>query len=286
MIKSRKINFACLAALCLVGNTLLNIKFTGNTANDIIGVLGSVAASAVTVFFLKWLIGIPTAKKLKNTTLFFGAAMFLGLILLASIIVFTLENFSRFAADTMLSVKDIFIPFVSLLAIAMLLGLSEKKILLKLSVIILPLSFIILTAVFLYSIRFMSIKYFIPYKAIDSGWLTTFLPLYLNLTFSSIPLTLAFKNEKKRVFAYSFLAVFIILALCCATTLGIFGSELASTFSYPYYRAVSSAAMGEIFSRLDGFFYFVCFFTVLLKTATFIYVFKKMFLKLINKIKY
>ena len=56
-----------------------------------------------------------------------------------------------------------------------------------------------------------------------------------------------------------------LFSLCTINVLGIFGSEFAATLRYPYAIAVSSAATGEIFSRLDGFFYIICFFCALIK---------------------
>jgi hypothetical protein len=61
--------------------------------------------------------------------------------------------------------------------------------------------------------------------------------------------------------------------------LGIFGGDFASNLSYPYSQAVSTASMGEIFSRLDGFLYATCFFTTIIKcsalTLSAVYFFKK-----------
>lgn len=274
--------FICLAALSLIGNTLLIISFTGNNANDIIAFTLAVVASMATTLIIKWFCQTRLFCPVKDKTYVFGAVLILTVLLFATIIVYTLHNFSRFASLVMLSVKDVFLPFVSVFAIALFLGLCDKKVIFKLSAILLPTILIILVVLFAYSVRFMNVKYFIPYKALDSSWFQAFLPLYLSLTASSLPLVIIGKKEKKSVFAYAFLIAFAIIGVSVITVLGIFGSEFASTLDYPYLSAVGTAAMGEIFSRFDGFFYFVCFFSVLIKTALCIYSFKEIFLKFLN----
>ncbi len=277
---SSKINFVCLAALSLLGNSLLTIGFTGNTANDIIGLFTAVFAAMLTALIIKRFCETEIMSYIKKKTYVFGAILILTALLFGLIIIFTIHNFSRFASSVMLLTNNVFFPFISVFAVALFLGLSDKKVLYKLSVIILPLSLIIIVLMFAYSVRFMGAKYLIPHKEADSGFLEAFLPLYLNLTFSSVPLIVIGKKEKKRVFAYSFVLLFVIIGLGITTTLGIFGSELASTLRYPYLSAVSTAAMGEIFSRFDGFFYFSCFFSVLIKVGLCIYSFKEIFLKI------
>lgn len=279
MIKSNKISFICLAVLSLTGNIFLQVSFTGNSANDIFALILAMAAAVATALIIKWFSETRIFKLVKSKTYIFGTGIFLTLLLLATIIIFTLYSFSRFAAEVMLSVTNIFLPFVSVFLIALFLGLCDKKVILKFSVIILLIVIAIVVLMFAYSVRFMNIKYLVPYKKADSGLLSAFLPLYLNLTFSSVPLLIIGKGEKKRILTYSFILLFLVIGVGFITTLGMFGSEFASTLKYPYLSAVSTAAMGEIFSRFDGFFYFSVFFAVLVKIGLCIYSFKEIFLK-------
>ncbi len=282
MIKSNKISFICLAVSALIGNVFLMVSFTGNSANDILGLILAMLAAAATVLSAKCFCETRFFKLIKNKSIVFGAEIILTLLLLATIIIFTLFSFSRFAAEVMLSVTSIFLPFVSVFIIALFLGLSEKKVIFKFSVIILPIVFAIFVLMFAYSVRFMNIKYLALYKEADSGLLSAFLPLYLNLTSSSVPLLIIGKREKKRIFTYSFVILFLVVGIGFITILGMFGSELASTIKYPYLSAVSTAAMGEIFSRFDGFFYFSVFFTVIIKIGLCVYSFKEIFSKFLN----
>ncbi len=279
MIKSNKISFICLAVSGLIGNIFLMVSFTGNSANDILGLILAMLAAVATVLIVKCFCETRFFRVIKSKSFVFGTGIILTLLLLATIIIFTLFSFSRFAAEVMLSATDIFLPFVSVFIIALFLGLCDKKVIFKFSVIILPIVFAIFVLMFAYSVRFMNIKYLTLYKEADSGLLNAFLPIYLNLTSSSVPLLIIGKREKKRIFTYSFILLFLVVGVGFITTLGMFGSELASTLEYPYLSAVSTAAMGEIFSRFDGFFYFSVFFTVIIKMGLCIYSFKEIFLK-------
>lgn len=273
-------NFICLAALSLLGNSLIIMRFTGNAANDILGLISAVFASAATALIIKLVCQTHFKDYIKRKTIVLGGGLILTALLLAAVIIFTVYNFSQFASNIMLNTQNIFFPFVSVSAVAVFLGLSGKKVLYKLSAIILPLTFIIIILMFAYSVRFMDNKYFIPYKKADGGFLDAFLPFYLNFTFSSVPLLIIGKSEKKRIFTYSFIILFVVIGIGFITTLGVFGSELASTLRYPYLSAVSTAAMGEIFSRFDGFLYFISFFSVLIKTGLCVFLLKEIFLKI------
>ncbi|MBO5852483.1 MAG: GerAB/ArcD/ProY family transporter [Clostridia bacterium] len=280
-----KKGFVCLAVLVFLGDILLKLRFSGNLANDISGIIGAFILSFLTLLLVKGVIYVLSRSsfRLKNAVCF--AFSVLALLFLLVISLFTLYNFSRFAAPVMLSTNNIFFPFLIMLAISLLLGVSGKKVFFKLSLITLPIAAVIIIIMAAFSVQFMSLKYLIPYKSVDASFIEILFPLYLNLTASLLPLFLLQNKTITKTFCASYSLTFFIIGICVLNVLGIFGSEFASTLNYPYSLAVSTASMGEIFSRLDGFFYAICFFTVLLKTGLCIYTFKETLKKLINTIK-
>ena len=280
-----KKGFICLAVLVFLGDILLKLRFSGNLANDIIGIVGAFILSVLTLFLIKGVMYLfkKGSFRFKNTVGFTLSVLALLFLLLISI--FTLYNFSLFAAPVMLTSKSIFFPFLIMLSISLLLGLGSKNVFYKLSIITLPIVAVIIIIMAAFSVQFMSVKYLIPYKSADTSFIDILFPLYLNLTASLLPLFLLSGKIKAKTFCASYTVAFLIVGVCATNTLGIFGSEFASTLNYPYSLAVSTASMGEIFSRLDGFFYAICFFTVLLKTGLCIYSFKVELLRLIRIIK-
>ncbi len=52
---------------------------------------------------------------------------------------------------------------------------------------------------------------------------------------------------------------FILLGMCILNSVLLFGPRLAAILDYPYASAVSTVTIGRLFTRLDGFSYFVYF---------------------------
>ncbi len=259
MIKGIKSGGVFLGVAVLL-DSVLSLKFTGNLTDDIIGIALAVSLSFLTVLLIR---------KIYNYT--FGKVAVLPFILGAVFV--TLLGFSSFASSVMLGGGSLLLPFLSMLIIAVYLGMCEKKVLYKISAVAAIISAALFIIIFCFSIRFMSIKYLIPYKTVDGWILKTFLPLYLNLSLAFLILAVIGNSIKELLTSASVFAGLFVLVTVNA--LGIFGSELASTISYPYATAISTAATGEIFSRLDGFFYLICFFCALIKTGAAVYAFKE-----------
>lgn len=55
----------------------------------------------------------------------------------------------------------------------------------------------------------------------------------------------------------------------------LFGTQMAGEFDYPYAMAISTVTFGNLFSRLDGFSYFIYFVTALVKITVCINVIKQ-----------
>lgn len=280
-----KKGFICLAVITLVADLFLSLKFTGNLASDVIGISSAFVLSALTVLFIKFLLNLLYKSRLKNKNLIENSVGFLFLILFLILIVFTLSSFCEFAAPFMLSTKNIFFPSCLTFLIALLLGGKKDTVLYKISLIILPVTLTTLILIAAFSVQFMDAKYLAVYKLPDASFIKVYLPIYLKLTASAAPLLVFCDKVKYKSLASSYLIAFLVIAVCFINVLGIFGSELASTLNYPYAVAVSTASMGEIFSRLDGFFYAICFFATLIKTGLCVFSFKQGLVKFISNIK-
>ena len=259
-----------LITMTLLGDAVLILKFSGNLADNLIAIFLAVALSLISAFILK--------RFYKYTAVKF---VFIGLIILS--LLFTTLNFSIFAGEVMLKGTNTVFPFAVFSALAFYLGFSPKKVLCKTALVSGTATALLIVAITLLSIRFMSAKYLLPHKMPELSALGTFLSLYFSLTAAFTPLLVAVKKRGELIVPTLVFA--LLFTLCGITTLGHFGSEYAATLDYPYAVAVSSAAVGEIFSRLDGFFYFFCFFTCLIKSSVCIYALRQIYIRLISKIK-
>ena len=55
----------------------------------------------------------------------------------------------------------------------------------------------------------------------------------------------------------------------------LFGAQMSGEFDYPYAMAISTVTFGNLFSRLDGFSYFIYFVTALIKITVCVDVIKQ-----------
>lgn len=280
-----KAGIICVSSITVLGDLLLSLKFSGNLLSDVLGFALVFLAAVLMLFAIKYVVSIWGNLKFKGKEILRLTVLFLSVLILITTALFTAYNFSRYASQVMLSVKDIFLPFVSVFAIALFLAFGGKKVLLKISVLTFPLVLGVIVFMFAFSVQFMNIKYLLPHKPINMSLISSFVPLMLNLLASVLPIVFLGKNQKGKSLAAAYLLSFLVFSLSVINVLALFGSELAATLDFPYSVSVSTASMGEIFSRLDGFFYAVAFFTALIRIAVCIYAAKEIALKFFCKIK-
>ncbi len=266
MIKTDSIKFICLGTLTLLGETVLTLSFSTNTANDILGVFLAFLLAACVVFLTRKLISVWARKNFKyKRPLSIAVSLFFALLFF-TVALFTVYEFSRYAAQVMLSVGNMLLPFVSFSLIALLYARGKKQ-LFKTALLLFPVAVIIILLIFGFSLPFMSLKYLIPYKYPTVELAKSFFPLFSAITLSALPLMVLCKKQSGKAFSGVFLIAFILLSAITVNVIALFGSELASTLSYPYSEAVSTATLSHIFSRMDGFLYALSVFTCLIKTS-------------------
>ncbi len=96
-------------------------------------------------------------------------------------------------------------------------------------------------------------------------------PYLINPLLQSLLLPVYFKLAFKKVYIKegtigSVLGA-MLLGLCVLSSILLFGADEAGNMSFPFSSAVSTVNVGRLFTRLDGFAYFVYFVCVLIKTA-------------------
>ena len=70
-----------------------------------------------------------------------------------------------------------------------------------------------------------------------------------------------------------------LAALVLLNSVMLFGAELAGKFDYPYSAAISTISVGYLFSRMDGFSYFLGFACTLVRIGVCITTVKSLFKK-------
>lgn len=91
---------------------------------------------------------------------------------------------------------------------------------------------------------------------------------------------------KKAKFSHALWGYFlgvVILGTCVISSCLIFGTTLAGELAYPYSSAVSTVSFGRLFTRLDGFSYFIYFISALARITVCVFIIRNCF-KRIRKI--
>lgn len=83
------------------------------------------------------------------------------------------------------------------------------------------------------------------------------------------------EGEKKSTALLGAIFGILTFGICLLNSVLLFGIELSGTLDFPYSSAGSTVTFGYLFTRLDGFLYFVYFATCLIKCAVGIFVIKK-----------
>lgn len=266
LIKADSIRFVCLGVLTLLGETVITLSFSDNTANDFLGFSIAFLMSLGTILLIKRILKTWSAKNFRcKKTLTLAASLILAFTLFA-VALFTVYEFSRYAAEVMLSLRDIFLPFLSISLVA-LLYTKNKNLFLKAALLLFLPTVVIIIGTFCFSAPFMSFKYLVPYKPLSLGFTDSFFSLFSVLTISALPILFFGRKLSGKTVTGIFLITFVLFTAITVNVIALFGSELAATLSYPYSSAVSTATLSEVFSRMDGFLYALSIFTCLIKIS-------------------
>jgi len=105
------------------------------------------------------------------------------------------------------------------------------------------------------------------------------LPFFKNISFSVLILPffhfLVAEKTTKKHSVYGVIAGNILIIFTLLNSVLIFGSRLAGKIEYPYSEAIGTVTVGDIFTRMDGFSYFVFFFSCLTEACVCILIIKK-----------
>lgn len=161
--------------------------------------------------------------------------------------------------------------------LSILLGLVKKRILYLFSIFTFIITSIILITVFLFSLNelnFSALKVDeINFKTLIRQTLTFFIHSFGQLIIPAFFFReLAFRQDKK-IYIWGLVFGFLLMLIYVLNIMLVLGSSTASAVNYPYATLTSIVSFGRNFSRLDGFTYYVYFYSSLIKCAITVNVF-------------
>ena len=266
-IKSRSVFYShtvALSALFVIGQFIITLPFI-ETMSDFLAFLLSAVAGGLLCFIISPILSIKN--KLINIVIFIIIAVYSAFVLA--------ETFGAFCgfARTVLFKDSFFVSIVlSFFIICLYFVLSKSQNLLKFALI----SFIYSAFVLLIFLGLLLPNFKISnvFKWGDiefNNMFDDFKQYFLNIFLSSVLIKFYqsnnFKDNKRNAVVWGVLSGAFILTVCGISAVLLFGSGFTGVIEYPLVSVISTVSVGKLFSRLDAFFYFIFFFSCLLKIS-------------------
>jgi len=260
------LHIAFLTAVFTLSNAIITLPF--NSADDktflgfILAFFISLAANIFIVSFLN--------KRDFSNKIFFKF-LYCALILLVLFEVLrSFALFVKFASEIILPSVSAFIIGAVFLLCVIYTFLKHNSVILKFSLFSFLIVAILIIIFFILSSKEYRAENIFLLSFPDISELVS--QIYYCLIGIFLPLPIVFLWQKgeigevnKKASIIGFCLGGIFLAFPLLNTLLLFGAEVSGELSFPYASAISTVTVGYLFSRMDGFSYFIYFACVLVK---------------------
>lgn len=248
-------HFVALCTLFILGNAVINLPVKTANKFTFLGFLISFLISVV-LWFLVFL--IPLCK-----TLLFSA--FLLAFWAAGD---TFLEFLKFISATLLRDTAKFLIAIPLIFTIVLFCLKSKTVIFKFSLISACFSVLAVIFFFIFTAKDFETRNIIikTLPSVKNLYIQT-MPYIKTVTLPSLLLVLfakITKNKKSTAFL-GLLSGNILLASCILNSVLLFGSKFSGRLDFPYASAISTVTFGNLFTRMDGFAYFIYFASCVIK---------------------
>lgn len=248
-------HFVALSTLFILGNAVINLPV--NTANKFtfLGFLISFLISLL-LYFVLFLISISKPLMFFAFLLSFWAAGD------------TFLEFLKFIGATLLRDTAKFLIVIPLIFTIVYFCLKSKTVIFKFSLISACFSVLAVFFFFVFTAKDFETRNIII-KTLPSAkelYIQT-MPYIKTVTLPSMLLVVFAKITKNKK-STAFLGLFsgnVLLAGCILNSVLLFGSEFSGRLNFPYASAISTVTFGNLFTRMDGFAYFIYFASCVIK---------------------
>lgn len=251
-----------LLSIFILGNTLIVFPKGIGIESAVISLFLSVIPTLLLSFLL-----VKSLNMLNGLNIAFKAA-----IILFSVCVFvvTSRDYISFVDAVRLPKTPRFIISFLFVGISLILGISKKKVLYLFSLFSLIITSLIIIIVFVFSANKISVgalfKDSSDFKVLIRQTLTFFIHSFGQIL---IPVFFLYreKSDYKKIIKLGLPVSFFLMIIYVLNIMLVLGSSAASSVDYPYTTLTSVVSFGRNFSRLDGFTYYIYFYSSLIKNA-------------------
>jgi len=258
-------HFIALSALFVQGNACITVPV--KNANEFNFLAFMVACIVATVVYF-------TAYGMPINKITILPVWLLGLYCIADAFI----TFIKFISNNLLPETQRFLIILPFVIILFYIGFQKTDALFKFSLLCGGVSVAVILLFFLSTAKDFKVQNIFIYE------LPTFTTLYKqavpylkSIVLPSVLLGLFAKEEciKKSTAAIGLITGFILFGICFLNSVLLFGIGFSGTLDYPYSSAGSTVTFGYLFTRLDGFLYFLYLATCVVKSAVGIFAIKK-----------
>ena len=277
-------------ALFIMGNAVITLPVKSANEFTFLGFISAALLGAAA-----YIIAVPLAKKLFTEEIKPDCGILLKILLsfvylaVAVFAVFcaadTFADFTLFIKKIVLTDTSMFFISVIFLVVALYFYFRRQEDILKFFLI----AFFIVMALVVFFFIFTAFKFNLRYIFVfelptASELFSQAKPYILNPVIPALLLPFynacVFKKVKLSHTLAGLTLGFLMLAVCVIGTCLLFGTVLAGRLPYPYSSAISTVSIGRLFTRLDGFSYFIYFAAVLAKITVCTFVAKSSFIRI------
>ncbi len=274
---------AALTALFILGNGVMVFPLKSADNYTFLAFLVSLLAAILFYFCICPLITKLFTNPEKNKV-FFTLFCFATALICLYFAVTTFVDFSFFLSILLLQDFSIFLSFAVFFITVILFSFIKTDALLKFCLLSCFFTAVVILFFFFASLgKFDLSQIFIFSLPNAKNFWVQLKPYFLNPLLSVFLVlvfeVLIFGDIRKRSSLWGVLLGFGLLGLCVLNSVLLFGTRFAGALDFPYASAVSTVTIGRLFTRLDGFSYFVYFSAAMTKIFVCIFLIKALFKK-------
>ena len=264
-----KASFA-LAALFVLGDGIVVLPSESGNRYTILSFL-AVAFFGIALYFFLCFVYSKFSSYEKNSRVINIAEIFvLPVVAVFSLFVSskTFSVFIWFVSKVVLKNVPLFIITVVFGGAVLYFAFKRQEIVLKFSLMSFVVVLFFITVFFLLSFSDYRLKNLSIEKSFSWEDFTQSARTFLNPIFSCFLLPFYYRFALKKSCFTAHLGVitgFLLLGVCILSSVLLFGTELSANLSFPHFSAVSTITVGRLYTRLDGFLYFIYFVTTIIK---------------------
>lgn len=289
-----KINFSihtiALSVLFVLGNAVIYLPVKGAGEYTFLAFMAAAVLNIIAVALVFPLADFSFKEaEFKGIKKWFTVVIIIAVTLFAAFgIADTFKSFIKFVSLVILPDTPMFFITVLFLAVVLFFISKRQEELLKFSFLAFFITALLIVFFFFATVTNYNFRnIFIFRLPKPKEFIEELMPYIKNPVLPSLLLpffTVSAVGEKHKKHLLSGVAVsLILLGVCLLGPLLLFGPFFAGDLPYPYASAVSTVTVGRLFTRLDGFSYFIYFATALVKITASAFVIKKG-LKRLNQI--